>query len=36
MFIWKEILKMLRNNIIVFVVLLYFLFMVSFKIWVVW
>ena len=33
---WKEFFKMLRRNIIVIVVILYLLFMISFKIWPVW
>jgi len=36
MFNWKEFFKMLRRNIIVFIVILYLLFMISFKIWPVW
>ena len=36
MFNWKEFFKMLRRNIIVIIVILYLLFMISFKIWPVW
>ena len=36
MFNWKEFFKMLRRNIIVIIVILYILFMASFKIWPVW
>jgi len=36
MFNWKEFFKTLRRNIIVFIVILYLLFMISFKIWPVW
>ena len=36
MFDWKEFFKMLRRNIIVIIVILYLLFMISFKIWPVW
>ncbi len=32
----NELIKMLKNNIIVFIVLLYIFFMASFKIWPVW
>ena len=36
MFDWNEFFKMLRRNIIVIIVILYLLFMISFKIWPVW
>ena len=36
MFDLKELLKMLRENIIVIIMILYILFMASFKIWPVW